>query len=555
MKTIRYISCSGALLIAMTTVNCALAQDTSKRKTIDITSTFKPVLRDAVKQNFSASLPTTDTSRPLLNYNIPQQQVKVPFSPGTLNPVALQVDSLLPWSNSHFLKVGVGNAHLPYAQGAFSFGNGTTSFFTAYGEVYASKGKLDHQKNNLADFMLRGTFKVAKDHELSARLGFKGQEFYYYGYRPDTLEFSKSELRQRFRTVEAAVNFRNTSPSEFGLTYNPNAKVIVFSGTNNSMENKEENLVFNLPLQKNVGKSFGFNLGFTADLTRYTPEGKSRQNNDLMFISPALLLKTPNVFLNLGVTPSWDNGSFNMLPNLMGEMTTNDQRFTLQAGWIGYYNKGSYQRFSTINPWIAPPADLQNHRQTQLYVGFKGSLANHFTYSAKASFFKEHHVPLFVNDQVDGKTFETVYANSMDVLQFHGEIGYMRGEDFSFSSGITFNNFTNVEGQAKAWGLLPVELNGTLRWKILKDLYFKTDLYAWDGAAYRSKEGDDRKGDKAFDLNAGVEFRITRGLNLWLQMNNIFNNRYQRWNQYEVYGFNFLGGVAFRFGDMKPIKK
>ena len=89
MKTIRYISCSGALLLAMTAGNYALAQDTSKRKTIDITSTFKPILRDAVKQNFSASLPPTDTSRPLLNYNIPQQQVKVPFSPGTLNPVAL----------------------------------------------------------------------------------------------------------------------------------------------------------------------------------------------------------------------------------------------------------------------------------------------------------------------------------------------------------------------------------------------------------------------------------------------------------------------------------
>jgi hypothetical protein len=40
------------------------AQDTTKRKTIDITSSFKPVLREAVKINFNAAPPALDTSRP-----------------------------------------------------------------------------------------------------------------------------------------------------------------------------------------------------------------------------------------------------------------------------------------------------------------------------------------------------------------------------------------------------------------------------------------------------------------------------------------------------------
>jgi hypothetical protein len=30
-------------------------------------------------------------------------------------------------------------------------------------------------------------------------------------------------------------------------------------------------------------------------------------------------------------------------------------------------------------------------------------------------------------------------------------------------------------------------------------------------------------------------------------MNNIFNNKYERWHQYPVYGFNILGGIVFRF--------
>lgn len=523
------------------------AQDGTPKKTIDITSTFKPVLRDAVKLNFSAALPAFDTIRPVMDYAIPQQQVKLPYQAGSLNPVALQTDSLVPWENSHFLKVGVGNIHIPYLQGAFSGGNGRTSFLNLYGEMYAAKGKKPYQKNNLSDLQLRAAFKLGENHELSGKVGFKGQDYFLYGFRPDTLDFSKTELRQRFQTVDGLVSLRNTTPTTYGLNYSPNLKISAFSGKNNGRKATEENFVANLPLQKTFGKSFGFNLGFTADITRYTPSDRSVIKNNLFLLSPALLLKTPNAYIQTGIIPSWDNKVFNMLPNILAEMTTNDQRLTLQAGWIGYYNKGSYQRFAGINPWLAQPTELLNHRIRELYVGFKGSLANHFTYSAKGSYSKQHNVNLFVNDQVDGKTFETVYSPNLEVLQFHGELGYMRGEEFSFKSGITYNNFTKIDGQTRAWGLLPFEFNGALRWKILKDLSLKADVFGWDGAAYRNKEGAARKGEKGFDLNAGLEFRVARSVDLWLQMNNIFNSKYQRWNQYEVYGFNVLGGVVFRF--------
>jgi outer membrane receptor protein involved in Fe transport len=33
----------------------------------------------------------------------------------------------------------------------------------------------------------------------------------------------------------------------------------------------------------------------------------------------------------------------------------------------------------------------------------------------------------------------------------------------------------------------------------------------------------------------------------WLDVNNIFNTKYQRWHNYEVYGLNLLGGVRVSF--------
>jgi hypothetical protein len=523
-----------------------MAQDSSKRKTIDITSTFKPVLRDAVKLNFSAALPSLDTSKPVLGYNIPVQQVKLPYQPGTLKPVAMSIDSLVPWKNSQYVKVGIGNNHIPYAQAGFSFGEGKKSYLNLYGELFASKGKIDFQKHNMGEVRARAGQMINENHQVTAMAGFKGEDYFLYGYRPTTLDFTKRELRQQFQTLDGEITLRNTDPTEFGLTYQPSLRVVSFRHNNADSSAREQNFVFKLPVQKTFGKSFGINLAFTGDLTNFKADGKSSIKNNLFQLAPSLLLKTPNVSIQTGILPSWDNKVFHMLPNILADFTTNDKQFTFQAGYIGYFNKGSMQRFSTINPWIAQPEQLLNTRVVELYGGIKGVLAQHFTYNAKLGVQKQRNVNLFVNDQTDGKTFQTVYAPEMDVVTVHGEIGYHKGEKFTFSTGITYNNFAKVEGQEKAWGLFPLELNASLRWKILDDLYFKTDFMGWDGPAYRTQSGQAFKGDKAFDLSSGLEFRVTKSIDLWLQMNNILNNRYERWNQYQVYGFNVLGGVIFR---------
>ena len=123
-------------------------------------------------------------------------------------------------------------------------------------------------------------------------------------------------------------------------------------------------------------------------------------------------------------------------------------------------------------------------------------------------------------------------------------------------AGATFNQYSSLEANKKAWGLLPVELNGSLRWQIVKDFLIKSDLYFWDGAQYRNKLGESQKLKPAADVNVGVEFTLLPQLNGWVQVNNLFNNKYERWNQYPVLGFNILAGIVYSFGDIRTtIKK
>lgn len=532
------VCCAGSVL---------RAQDTTKRKTVDITSSFKPVLREAVKINFNAAPPTVDTSHPRLTYNIPSQYMFLSYQPGELKPVALQRDTLAPWENDNYIKLGFGSVVLPVANLGFSFGDGKNTFVNVFANQLSSHSNIEFQKSSLTDVKIDGTFKTANHLEWNGNVGFKNDEYYLYGF-PDTVKYPADQLRQTFQTYTGGLSLRNTVATEYGLLYHPSLNFSVFSD-NHTPQATESNSVLNLPLEKTIGKEFAFDLGLTADLTHYNSTVKSTLNNNLYYVTPAFLVKTTNLFLQLSVIPSWDNQVFHLQPNFIADISTSDQRFTLMLGWIGYYDKGSYQRFESINPWLAQPDTLENTQVQEGYVGIKGSLDKHFSYSVKAGVQLYDNMPLFVNDSINGgKDFQIRYATSMQVKQFHGELSYMYGEQFQATASLDLKQFLDVKGQPKAWGLLPAEFKTNLKWEAIKDFWAKVDLFAFEGAQYRSPVGVSYKGPNGFDMNAGVEFRILRQLNLWFQMNNIFNDMYERWHQYPVYGFNVAGGIVFSFG-------
>ncbi len=522
------------------------AQDTTKKKTINITSTFKPALKNTAKLNFNAEGPAIDTTRPVLQYNIPNQFLSLVYRPAGLNPLALPSDTVKNWNNDNYIKVGAGNNHLPYVQAGLSFGDRKNSFYNIFAEGYHSKGKLDFQENNLLAASISGTIKAANNLQWDGSLGFRGEGYYLYGYQPSTLQYTKSQLLQQFYTFDGKIAVRNTVPTAYGLSFNPNFRIAAF-GLNNSPRASEADMVLNVPVEKIIDEHFAINLGFTADVTNYKHSNVSTINNNIFLVSPAVVYHSDNIALHLEMTPSWDQGDFHLLPNFRGEYTTDNKNFTLFASFDGYYDKGSFKRFAGINPWLWEPASLLNTRVTEFFGGFKGSLSQHISYLAKAGFSQSRNMPLFLNDSLDGKNFQVVYEERLDQFSVHGELSYIQGEDLNVTAGLTLNNF-KTQSQEKAWGMLPVEFTTSFRWQIMKDLWLKADLWAFQGASWRYLDKSVSSGNGGIDINAGVEFRVARQVNVWLQMNNLFNDKYERWNQYAVYGFNILGGVTFSFG-------
>jgi len=523
----------------------AMAQkEGMKKQTIDITSSFKPVLRNAAKINLNATPPSPDSSKPRLTYNIPDQQLFTTYQSIGLKPLALQIDSISRWKNSNSIKVGYGNYQTPYLRAGFSFGDGQKSQLNIFGNYISSSGKIKNQAYSQAGAGLSGFTQTASGLEWSGKFGLSQDKYHLYGYDHTLYDYSKSQTLQSYNTFSASAGLRNLEPTEFGLRYNPNLKISLFSDNRKA---NESNAVLNLPLEKSIGSVYAVKVGFGADFTRYKPAEGGAINNNIYYIPAAILFKTPNFFFHGGVIPSWDNGKFKLLPDFTGEFKLGSDKLMLQFGWISYFEKGSYERWSSINPYIYQPTDLYNTRLVEKYGGIRGALTERLTYNFKLGAIRYNYLPLFVNDSADQKSFRILREEKLEAFQFQGEIAWSMSDRFDVSAGINLLKFKNQLTYDEAYGMIPSKLNASLKWQVLNDLWFKSDLFYFTGNSYRDKNGDNGKVAGAVDLNAGLEFRITKQLNLWLQMNNIFNKKYQRWSNYEVYGFNALLGVVFNF--------
>ncbi len=542
-----------AIIAQKKPVQKPVTKDTVQPRTVVVTSAFKPVLKTTSKVNFSAAAPLPDTTKPVMVYNVPAQNLIFSYQSPALKPLAENIDTALHWENKNFIKAGYGNYTTPFLQAGLSFGDGEKSVLNIHAKYTSSKNSANtlqqFSKTNIEGL---GIFSTLNNmNEWDARLFFDNSNQYMYGFLPDTLQFSKDGLRQNFTTFGGKIGLRNKSENSAGISYNPSIALDIFNDTHHG---SEDNFVFDAPMSKSFGKIFAFNLGLTGNITSYKSDSTGTINNNLYYLTPAIQFKTPNFKLVAGFTPSWDNSVFSLLPNFSAEAKITGEKLILMAGWIGYFNKTTYESLASVNPWLQQPKFLLNTRIKEQYAGFKGSAGGHFTYNAKISYLNFSNQPLFVNDTITGKSFVVVNESEMKDIRIHGEIGYTMQEKFSLLAGASFNQYSSLKDNLKPWGLLPIELNGALRWQVMKDFLVKSDIYFWDGAQYQNKSLQSQKLQPAVDMNAGVEFTILPKLNAWVQFNNLFNNKYQRWNQYPVLGFNVLAGVVYSFGQISGTK-
>jgi hypothetical protein len=296
---------------------------------------------------------------------------------------------------------------------------------------------------------------------------------------------------------------------------------------------------------------FAVGVEAKADITSYTSKNLSANvkfSNNVFSVAPSLSVASPRFSINAGITPTWDNGKFVWLPNVYAEAQLQEKVFLIQAGWVGNYTKNTYRYLTAINPYLSTIKSQLNTKEVEYYGGIKATVGKHFNFSAKAGFITYTNLPFFINDTAtDNKSFLISNETKANNLRIHADINYINQDKFTLTAGLTFNGYTGMQRNAKAWSTVPMEITSSLRWWAFKQVLIKSDLYVFAGGNYLTKSNTAASFNGGTDLSAGMEFRINKMFSAWMDVNNILNNKYERWHNYEVYGLNLLGGVRVSF--------
>ena len=540
-------------LLVFLIANCLLpivtfAQiDTAKKQTIDITSSYKPVLRNAVKINFSASHLNADTIKPKMNYTVPSQNLFYAYQPISLRPLALQQDTNLYLGIRNYIKVGYGNYATPYVNAGFSFGDGKKMLINLYANYISSKGKIANQDYTQLQIKANAIFFTPKN-EVYVGAQLSQNNNYLYGYNHSLYTFKKDSVRQQFQDLVLTGGVRNTTSGEYGISYNPNITVINFTNKNKV---NESTVIANTPITKTFGDAFMLKIDAKADITSYTTKNLASNikfSNNVFQIAPSIAISSPRFSINAGIVPTWNNAVFVWLPNVFAEAQVKEKTFLIQAGWIGRYTKNTYRNLTALNPFLTTIPFQKNTKEIEYYGGIKATVGKHFSFNIKGGIVSFNDMPLFINDTAtDNKAFNISNEKSVQSLRIHGDLSFINQDKFTLTAGLTFNGYTLLQSNAKAWNTVPMEITSSLRWRAFKQVLLKADLYAFSGGNYLTKGNKAQSFSGGTDISVGAEFKVNNRFSAWIDINNIANQKYQRWHTYEVYGLNVLGGIRVSF--------
>lgn len=526
--------------------HAAFAQkDTLKQETIDIISKYQPKLRDAAKLNLTASLPAVDTTRPRLGYQVPALNLYFMYQPVPIRPLALGKDTSALVMQNNFVKVGYGNYQTPLIQAGFGTGRNDKYNLGVFFNYTSSKGDIQHQDASTLNILGSGTY-FSPLLEFNGSIGYNRNQVHYYGYDHTLYQFDKSDINQAFNEVIAKVSAKNRPQNDWAFQYNPQAEFIIFGDSYKRMENT---FVLKAPIRKQLFEDIWIKAEGIADLSTFKEDNNKSVNNNVAAIHPAVEITKPGFVLHAGANPTWTNGKFYLLPDIVNESHLIRKKLILSSGWISYIDKNNYRNLANKNPFIGSyNSGILNTRVEEKYTGIKGTLGSHLSYNTKFAAVTWYNLPLFVNDSIDGKTFYTRNEDELRAFQVHAEVGYIQEEKFQARVSVDWYNFTKQATEVKPWHMLPFQANLYAQYSFGKNFHVNANLYTLNGSYYRIHATKDFGKTKSVqDLNAGATYNIGKHFNLWATANNIFSSKYQRWHGYPSYGFNVVAGITVKF--------
>jgi hypothetical protein len=199
-----------------------------------------------------------------------------------------------------------------------------------------------------------------------------------------------------------------------------------------------------------------------------------------------------------------------------------------------------------INPFIAfEKNDTRTSRFENMGGGIRSSMEG-VMIEGKVIYQKFSNHMFFQNNPDDTRTFMPVYDDGTN-LKIEALATYSPLKTLKFG-GSVIKHFYDLDNFTDPWFTPELEANIFTTIKFLSErIIIGGELYFGSAPWYEDTDGNRKKLDNLFDLNASAKFMISGKSGMFINVNNVFAQKYRRWYNYENYGTNLLVGLELRF--------
>ncbi|HRO44029.1 MAG TPA: hypothetical protein PL009_14430 [Flavipsychrobacter sp.] len=542
----RSIVVSSLMVLALHASAQQRSDTTLKSTTIEVLQSYKPEVKQAPKPDFKPDVPPRDTSRPAFKYDVPQQALSYTYSSLPLRPLALGKDSTkLPFQN--YLKLGGGNLSTICADAGIGYSKENNYETSLHLHHLSQNGNIKNQKIALSGIETEGTLHSG-DHALRLSLEGMRNQYHFYGYNHALLELGADSVKQTYTGVRAAFDVKNERVNKLGINYHPKIGIDYYTDAN---QVSERTLFFDVPFSKNFDTSLTLSVGVRGAFTTLSGVSREWTNNTFQF-TPQLSFQKNGFSGRAGLYPTLSNFyDLLFLPDIEAAYRFASTQFTISAGWKADLRQNTFRQLTTYNPYLFPLSthpsfSVRQTRTEEIFGKLSTGIGNHFTVSGKLSWWQLKHLPMFLNNTHDRKNFYLVYDSLVNAISFEASIRYQVANRFSIGATGVYTSF-GQKTFSRVWHEPGMRIKADLMLHPIPDLTITAYAIVLDQIYALNELNQEVKLSTALDAGAGAEYQFIPRLSAFINVNNVFNNRYQRWYGYETFGINVFGGLRFKF--------
>lgn len=540
---------------------------------VDVLSSAELSLSNSFKINDEIQPMDSIIPVPPLGYNVLPKQMETDFQLEKITAAKLTVIEKLDKLYKGYVKAGVGNPLTALFDFYYNEGRSKNSGYAIRAKHFLSNALSvsDSFPSSYSDTKLGiGGHRFVDDHRLSGSLDWDRNVVHFYGLGIDSGDTSIADelLRQRVNHIQAKADIESYFKYinyNGGFEYHhfndifeaSEHRVKLFGGGRGYLTTAEELIVDGMVDVNSFKKANVTKLFVDTGLV----DNSESITSTIVTVKPKVISANNkyNVKLGLNIAADiTDVGRFYFYPDIEARYSLFNDILIPYAGITGDVKRNSYQTTFAENPFVQPTLDLQNTRTLEAYGGFRGTFSDLTTFNARIGWSRNKNAMLFVNDTLmaNENMFTPIYEPSMDIVNARAELAYQRNEKLRVHLRGDFYNYV-LDQEDYAWHLpqYRVTLGGVydLRDKIIirGDVFVNGERYARvDPNTPGAVETDGTWAlqlDPYVDINLGAEYRYTKRISVFANVNNLTANQYQRWNNFPVQRLTILGGLTVAF--------